>query len=220
MADTFGATSTIEDVLANVDLRGRRILVTGVSAGIGVETVRALVAHGAKVVGTARNLRKAQAATQHVRAAAAYGGGLELVELDLASLASVRSCANSLVSARVPFDEIIANAGLMAGPKVDTADGFEAQFGTNYLGHFVLVNRIAGLLNPGGRVVMVSSAGHRRAWTTPTSSRVLTASTLHTDAPKRRPSSLQSSSTNVIEPRAFELRPFIRVPSRLKQFRR
>jgi NAD(P)-dependent dehydrogenase (short-subunit alcohol dehydrogenase family) len=111
MVGRFGATSTTEDVLADMDLRGRRILVTGVSAGIGVETARALVARGAKVVGTARNLGKARAATHHVRAAAAYGGGLELVELDLASLASVRSCADSLVSGRVPFDSYLTSTG-------------------------------------------------------------------------------------------------------------
>ncbi len=163
MSVKFGARSTTEDVLADMDLRNRRILVTGVSAGIGVETARALAAHGASVVGTARNLKKAQTATEQVRAEAISGGGLELVELDLASLASVRSCADSLLSAGKPFDGIIANAGLMAGPKAETADGFEAQFGTNYLGHFVLINRIAGLLNPGGRLVMVSSAGHRRS---------------------------------------------------------
>lgn len=163
MAATFGATSTAEEVLAGIDLRGRRVLVTGVSAGIGVETARALASRGAKVVGTARNLKKAQAISQHIRSQNAAGGSLELVELDLASLFSVRSCADLLLSAGKPFDGIIANAGRMAGPKVETVDGFEAQFGTNYLGHFVLVNRIAGLLNSGGRVVMVSSAGHRRA---------------------------------------------------------
>jgi len=163
MAAIFSATSTAEDVLAGIDMRGRRILVTGVSAGIGVETARVLAAHGAKVVGAARNLEKARDATEQVRAQSRFGGSLELVELDLASLASVRSCADSLLSTRQPFDGIIANAGLMAGPKVKTVDGFEAQFGTNFLGHFVLINRMGSLLNPGGRVVMVSSAGHRRA---------------------------------------------------------
>ncbi len=163
MAAEFGATSTTEDVLEGADLRGHRILVTGVSAGIGVETARALAARGAKVVGTARNLDKAHPALEQVRSQAASGGSLELVELDLASLASVRRCADALLFASEPFDVIIANAGLMAGPKVETADGFEAQFATNYLGHFVLINCIAGLLNPGARVVMVSSAGHRRA---------------------------------------------------------
>ena len=163
MRAKFGTTSTAEEVLAGVSLSGRRILVTGVSAGIGMETTRALLAHGATVVGTARNLDKAEAASEQIRAQPALGAGLELVELDLASLASVRSCANSLLSAGLPLDGIIANAGLMAGPKAVTADDIEAQFGTNYLGHFVLINRIAGLLNSGGRVVMVSSAGHRRS---------------------------------------------------------
>ena len=163
MPAALDATSTTEEVLAGMDLRGRRILVTGGSAGIGIETARALQAHGADVVGTGRNLEKAQAATRQVRAQARFAGSLELVPLDLASLASVRSCADSLLSAGKPFDTIIANAGRMAGPKALTRDGFEAQFGTNYLGHFVLVNRVAQLLKPGGRVVMVSSAGHRRA---------------------------------------------------------
>ena len=163
MPAQFSSTSTTDDVLAGVDLTGRRVLITGVSAGIGLETARALVARGATVVGTARNLHKAQPATEPVRAQEATGGRLEVVELDLASLASVRACADSLLSAHERFDGIIANAGLMAGPKVETADGFEAQFATNYLGHFVLINRLVGLLKPGARVVMVSSAGHRRA---------------------------------------------------------
>ena len=94
MAAMFGAMSTAEDVLADTDLSGQRVLVTGVSAGIGLETARVLAAHGAKVVGAARNLEKAQAATEQVRAQARFGGGLELVELNLSSLASVRSCAS------------------------------------------------------------------------------------------------------------------------------
>ncbi len=87
----------------------------------------------------------------------------ELVELDLASLASVRRCADALLAAGARFDAVIANAGVMASPRGVTADGFETQFGTNHLGHFVLVNRIAGLFAPGGRLVTVSSAGHRGA---------------------------------------------------------
>jgi NAD(P)-dependent dehydrogenase (short-subunit alcohol dehydrogenase family) len=86
-----------------------------------------------------------------------------LVALDLANLASVRSCAQSLLDRGDPFDVVIANAGVMATPFGRTADGFETQFGTNHLGHFVLVNRIAPLLRPGGRLVNLSSAGHRYA---------------------------------------------------------
>jgi NAD(P)-dependent dehydrogenase (short-subunit alcohol dehydrogenase family) len=158
----FGATSTTEDVLAGVDLRGKRILVTGVSAGIGVETARSLAAHGAHVVGAARDLKKAEAAAVQVRKdAQANGGGFELIELDLASMKSVRACADGLLAKGKLFDVIIANAGVMATPFGDTMDGFETQFGTNHLGHFVFVNRIAPLIREGGRLINVSSAGHR-----------------------------------------------------------
>ena len=161
MIRQFGATSKTDEVLEGVDLSGKRILVTGVSAGLGVETARTLAAHGAQVVGAARDLNKAKAATEQVRAQALNGGGLELVELDLASLASVRACADALISAGNPFDLVIANAGVMACPKSYTSDGFETQFGTNHLGHFVLVNRIVSLLKSGARLVNLSSAGHR-----------------------------------------------------------
>ncbi len=162
MVEVFGATSTTEDVLSGVNLHGKRILVTGVSAGLGVETARSLVARGAHVVGAARDLKKAEAATTQVRKdAAAHGGSFELIELDLASLKSVRACADKLLAQRQPFDVVIANAGVMATPFGNTLDGFETQFGTNHLGHFVFVNRIAPLIRAGGRLVMLSSAGHR-----------------------------------------------------------
>src|ERR1700678_2534218 len=103
MSKTFGAESTTDEVLEGVSLSGKRVLVTGVSAGLGVETARALAAHGAEVVGAARNLAKAKEATAPVRAEAANGGGLELVELDLASLASVRACGDALVANGRPF---------------------------------------------------------------------------------------------------------------------
>ncbi len=163
MSTTFGARSTTDEVLHGVDLRGKRVFVTGVSAGLGVETARVLAAHGAQVVGAARDLEKARGATEQVRAQAAHGGGLELVQLDLASLASVRACADALVADGRGFDLAIGNAGVMACPKSTTADGFETQFGTNHLGHFVLMNRIARLLKPGARLVNLSSAGHRFA---------------------------------------------------------
>jgi len=162
MANLFGATSTTEDVLSGTNLRGKRILVTGVSAGLGVETARSLAAHGAKVTGAARDLEKAKAATALVQKdGAANGGGLELIELDLANLKSVRACADGLLEKGDPFDVVIANAGVMATPFGHTTDGFETQFGTNHVGHFVLVNRIARLIRTGGRLINLSSAGHR-----------------------------------------------------------
>ena len=161
MSQPFGERSTTEAVMSGVDLAGKRVLVTGVSAGLGVESARVLASHGATVVGTARDLDKARRATEVVRAEAANGGSLEVVELDLASLASVRACADALLQAGRSFDVIIANAGVMATPFGHTADGFETQFGTNHLGHFLLVNRLASLLGPGGRVVALASSGHR-----------------------------------------------------------
>jgi NAD(P)-dependent dehydrogenase (short-subunit alcohol dehydrogenase family) len=161
-ATSYGATSTTDDVLSGLNLKGKRILVTGVSAGLGVETARSLAGHSAQVVGAARDLTKAKAATEQVRKdASANGGSFELIELDLANLKSVRACADRLLAKGEAFDVVIANAGVMATPFGHTADGFETQFGTNHLGHFVLVNRIASLIRDGGRLINLSSSGHR-----------------------------------------------------------
>lgn len=156
----FGPASTADEVLDGVDLTGKRALVTGVSAGIGVETARSLAAHGAAVVGAVRDVDKAAMAMEKSFGRA---GGLDLVELDLGSLASVRAAADALIEDGRPFDVVICNAGVMATPFGKTVDGFETQFGINHLGHFLFVNRIAPLLRSGARLVMVSSAGHRRA---------------------------------------------------------
>src|SRR5579863_9168600 len=108
MVDVFGATSTTNEVLSGVNLQGKRILVTGVSAGLGIETARSLAAHGADVVGAARDLKKAEAATTQVRSdAAVNGGSLELVALDLASLKSVRECGDELLAKGQFFDVVI-----------------------------------------------------------------------------------------------------------------
>jgi NAD(P)-dependent dehydrogenase (short-subunit alcohol dehydrogenase family) len=156
MAKTFGAESTADEVLEGVNLSGKRVLVTGVSAGLGVETARSIVAHGGTVVGTARDLSKARRAL-----AEAGNPSVDLIEMDLASLSSVRKAADELLKRGKPFDVIIANAGVMACPQGKTQDGFETQFGTNHLGHFVFVNRLVPLLKSGARVVTLSSAGHQ-----------------------------------------------------------
>ncbi len=155
MTAKFGAISTTEEVLSGVDLSGKRVLVTGVSAGLGVETARVIAAHGAQVVGTARDLNKAR------NALSAFADlPIELVECDLASLASVRRCADELLASYDRFDVLIANAGVMNCPLGETADGFETHFGTNHLGHFVLLNRLVPLVPAGGRVVILSSSAH------------------------------------------------------------
>lgn len=156
MTKTFGAKTTTDEVLVGIDLTGKRILITGVSAGLGVETARSLTTRGAKVVGLARDLAKARTATTDIP-------GIELVEMDLASLASIRKATDAFNAKGDKIDVVINNAGVMACPKGTTADGFETQFGTNHLGHFLFANRIAGLIKDGGRLVSLSSAGHRFA---------------------------------------------------------
>jgi len=164
MATKFGATSTADEVLSGFDLKGKRFLITGVSSGIGRETARSLAAHGASVVGAVRDVARAERATASIRDAASRGGGsLQLIELDLASLASVRGCADRLLADGRRFDAIIANAGVMATPFGRTIDGFETQFGANYLGHFALITRIDALLADNGRLVVLSSQAHRVA---------------------------------------------------------
>src|SRR6201994_4058925 len=111
IAKMFDVTSTTDEVLSGVNLKGKRILVTGVSAGLGVEKARSLVAHSAHVVGAARDLTKAEGATAQVRKdAAANGGGFELIEFDLGSLKSVRAAADKLLAKGELFDIVIANA--------------------------------------------------------------------------------------------------------------
>jgi NAD(P)-dependent dehydrogenase (short-subunit alcohol dehydrogenase family) len=158
----FGATSTTDEVLAGIDLRGKRVFISGVSAGLGLETARALVAHGANVIGTARDLEKARTATKVVRDAAERGdGSFEVIAMDLADLGSVRAVTNGAIAAAKPFDLVIANAGIMATPFGHTKDGFELQFGTNVLGHYVLINRLAPLMKKDSRLIILSSNGHR-----------------------------------------------------------
>jgi NAD(P)-dependent dehydrogenase (short-subunit alcohol dehydrogenase family) len=162
MTAKFGAKSTADEVLSDVDLTGKRFLITGASSGIGLETTRALVARGAHVVGTARDLAKAQTASASILDTASTGSAaVDWVELDLASLRSVRATADALLADGRRFDALIANAGVMATPFGRTADGFETQFGTNHLGHFALVTRLEPLLADNGRLVVLSSQAHR-----------------------------------------------------------
>jgi NAD(P)-dependent dehydrogenase (short-subunit alcohol dehydrogenase family) len=160
---SFGSESTTDEVLEGVDLSGRWVLITGASSGLGQETARAVVAHGGNVVLGVRDLDKGEHASEPVRAAAANTGAtVELREADLASLASIRVFTEGVAADHDRLDVIIANAGVMATPEGRTADGFETQFGTNHLGHFLLVNRLRPLLAGGpARIVNLSSAGHR-----------------------------------------------------------
>jgi len=157
--DTFGADATTDDVLNGIDLSDVNVVVTGVSAGLGVETARALAVRGAAVVGVVRDVDKARRNLDEAGA-----DGVELYQADLASLESIRSFTDEFVAdGHDRIDVFVGNAGIMACPKGATVDGFEMQFGTNHLGHFLLVNRLMPLFLRGtpARIVMLSSAGHR-----------------------------------------------------------
>ncbi|MEU9355436.1 SDR family NAD(P)-dependent oxidoreductase [Streptomyces griseoloalbus] len=150
----FGARSTADDVLHGIDLTGRVALVTGGYSGLGLETTRALVKAGAQVVVPARRPDSAREALD----------GLPRVEvsaLDLGDLGSVRAFADGFLASGRTLDIVIGNAGVMACPETRVGPGWEAQFATNHLGHFALVNRLWPAIEPGGaRVVSVSSRGH------------------------------------------------------------
>jgi NAD(P)-dependent dehydrogenase (short-subunit alcohol dehydrogenase family) len=160
----LGSESTTDDVLDGIDLTGQRFLVTGASAGLGLETARALAAHGASVTMAVRDLTKGAAAMEEVLAGAP-GADVDLRPLDLADLSSVRRFADGFLEDHERLDVLIANAGIMACPQGTTVDGFELQFGTNHLGHFLLITRLLPALVAAGdaRVVLLSSAGHRLA---------------------------------------------------------
>ena len=159
---TFGAESTTDDVLEGIDLSGRRALVTGASTGLGEETTRALAAHGAAVTMAVRDPERGAAAAARIHASVP-DAQLEVRIVDLASLASVRTFADAFGREHDRLDLLINNAGIMACPLGYTVDGFELQFGTNHLGHFLLTNLLLPALEAGEstRVVSVSSAGHR-----------------------------------------------------------
>jgi NAD(P)-dependent dehydrogenase (short-subunit alcohol dehydrogenase family) len=158
----FSATSTTDEVLAGIDLQGRRFLVTGASGGLGLETSRALAAKGAIVVMAARDQVKNETAAAGIRAAHP-DAKLESLILDLGSLKSVRAAAAEFMSRNVALHGLILNAGIMATPLGHTVDGFEQQFGVDHLGHFLLARDLLPRLveSAPARVVVLSSAGHR-----------------------------------------------------------
>ena len=144
------------------DQSGRVAIVTGGNSGIGFEAAAALAAKGAHVLLACRDAGKAKAALEAIRARHA-NASLELQALDLASLASVRSFADRVLADHARLDLLVNNAGVMAIPRRETADGFEMQFGTNHLGHFALTGLLIERLMqaPAARVVTVSSTVHR-----------------------------------------------------------
>ncbi|MEZ4400880.1 MAG: SDR family NAD(P)-dependent oxidoreductase [Kofleriaceae bacterium] len=150
----FGFASTADEVTAGIDLTGKRVLVTGVTSGIGAETARVLAARGAHVIGTARTAARAAAAL------APLGPGTTAAACELGDLASVDACVAGLVASGQPLDVIICNAGIMALPHLATIHGVEQQFFTNHVGHAALVTGLLDALAADARVVMLSSSAH------------------------------------------------------------
>ena len=154
----FGASSTAEQVTEGLSLAGKTFLVTGCNSGLGLETLRVLALRGARVLGTARTVEKATEAIKSLNISTAKGLACELAEPK-----SVRSCVQAVRESGEKLDGIICNAGIMALPKLQQAFGHELQFFTNHIGHFILVTGLIEQLSETGRVVMLSSAAHKRA---------------------------------------------------------
>lgn len=143
------------------DLTGKTVVVTGSNSGIGYAAAEQFVAHGARTIMACRDAKRAGAAVDRIRAAHPKAT-VEVMPLDLASLASVRSFSQALHKSASRIDVLVNNAGVMALPRKATADGFEMQFGTNYLGHYALTGQLMDLLlvSPSARVVTLSSIAH------------------------------------------------------------
>jgi WW domain-containing oxidoreductase len=153
----FGHASTAEEVTEGLDLRGRTILLTGCNSGIGHETLRVLAKRGAHVIGAARTVEKAK------QACAEAGGQTTPVACELSEPASVKACAQRVRELGRPLDAIICNAGIMALPELRQKHGYELQFFTNHIGHFILVTSLLEQLAEEGRVVVVASDAHKGA---------------------------------------------------------
>jgi len=153
----FGYGSTAQEVTRGLELGGKTMLVTGANSGIGLETVRALSARGARVIATARNTEKARRVAEQV------GGDVVPAACDLAEPRSIRACVDTVREGGFALDAIVCNAGIMALPELRQAFGYELQFFTNHIGHFLLVTELLDRLAPEGRVVVVSSNAHRAA---------------------------------------------------------
>ena len=153
----FGYGSTAEDVTQGLDLTGRTILLTGCNSGIGKETLRVLAKRGAHVIAAARTVDKARAACDDVV------GETTPISCELSDPASVKACAAEVAATGLSLDAIVCNAGIMALPTLQVKHGYELQFFTNHIGHFLLVTSLLGQLGDNARVVMVSSDAHRGA---------------------------------------------------------
>ena len=153
----YGYSSTAEEVTQGIALKGKNFLVTGATSGLGLETVRVLAQRGARVFATGRTQEKA------ARAAERVPGVIVPLSCELADPQSVRGCVAALKQDGIKLDAIIANAGIMALPELKLAFGYELQFFTNHIGHFILITELLSELKDDGRVVVLSSGAHKAA---------------------------------------------------------
>ena len=160
----YGNTTTTDEVLEGLDLGGRRAVITGAASGLGRESARALAAHGASVTLLARSRDRAAGAAEEIQALVP-AAKVEFGVVDLADLSTVRTFSDTYLATHDTIDVLINNAGVMACPFGRTVDGFETQFGTNHLGHFLLTALLypALLESSSPRVVTLSSGGHARS---------------------------------------------------------
>lgn len=157
----FGHDTTTNEVLEGIDLTGKTAFVTGASGGLGAETARALASKGASVTLAVRNVAKGEEVARAIRGST--GSDVDVVELQLDSLPSVRACAEGWLASHGALNLLINNAGVMACPLARTSQGWESQFATNHLGHFLLTMSLLGAVKDGApaRIVNLSSGAHR-----------------------------------------------------------
>lgn len=153
----FGYGSTAEEVTEGLSLDGQTILVTGCNSGLGLETMRVLAKRGARVIGAARTEAKAKEAADGI------GVPVVPVACELSDPASIEACVAKVSALEWKLDAIICNAGIMMLPDLESAHGYEKQFFTNHIGHFILVTGLLDRLTDSGRVVMLTSEGHKMA---------------------------------------------------------
>ncbi len=158
-ASKFGADTTAAEVADGIDLTGKVALVTGGSSGLGQETARVLASRGAEVILTARDVAKGEAVAAAIRDATG-NPAVSVEPLELGALAEIRAFAARMTARHAHLDMLINNAGVMACPFAKTADGFELQFGSNHLGHFLMTCLLVPALRAPARIVSVSSRGH------------------------------------------------------------
>jgi len=155
----FDKEATGELVTKGIDLKGKTVLITGANSGLGFETMRVLTMRGAHVIAVARSMQKAKDACAKIK------GETTPAYCELTDFASVAECCDTIKAMNIPLDVLLCNAGIMELPELQKVNGIEKQFVVNYLGHFIMTNRLLERVNEAkqGRVVMMSSGRYKNA---------------------------------------------------------